>query len=261
MKLKSTFLLSLFVASSFAIADETVPTYKEEISNKIKSYFGGKDIINYVAETPVDNTYMVILADGTNMIYFNDTDYAVVGDMYNMKNQQNISSPLRAGYNKEILTQFTPEEGIVFKSTNPNLKERIVYVFTDPTCGYCRKLHHELAEYQAQGITITYLPYPRGGKGGFAYKELIDVWCSKDRQVAIDLAKNDRGEEIKTAEGYKIDESCNAVVDKGSELGNKLGITGTPSLFTESGVMFPGYVEPARLREMVDKAESNKIIQ
>lgn len=257
MKLKSTLLISLFVASSFAIADDNATNYKEGISNKLKAYFNGQDIVNYVAETPVANTYMVTLADGTNMIYFNDTDYAVVGDMYNMKNRENISSNLKSGYNKEILNNFKPEEGIVFKSTNPNVKERIVYVFTDPTCGYCRKLHQGLAEYQAQGITITYLPFPRGGKGGFAYNELVDVWCSKDKRVAIDLAKNDRGEEIKTAEGYNINESCKAVVDKGYELGNKLGITGTPSLFTESGFMFPGYVEPARLREMVDKAESN----
>ena len=49
---------------------------------------------------------------------------------------------------------------IVYKA--PNEKHSIT-VFTDISCGYCRKLHRELNDLLDAGITVKYLAFPRGG--------------------------------------------------------------------------------------------------
>ena len=49
---------------------------------------------------------------------------------------------------------------ITYKAEN---EKYVVNVFTDITCGYCRKMHAEMADYNARGITFRYLAYPRSG--------------------------------------------------------------------------------------------------
>lgn len=225
---------------------------QQAIKTKIGGFFGVPDAASFIAETPIPNAYLVSLSDGSSLVYFKDSHYAVSGDMYDLESRKNISSVLKSGYNKTILEKIKPEDTIVYASTDSTKEAKKVFVFTDPTCGYCRKLHNELASYESQGLDITYVPFPRGGKGTFGYNELIDVWCSKDRKGAMDLAKSDQGAVIKTLPDYKIDESCRASVDKGVELGAKLGINGTPALFTANGQAFPGYIEATQLRQMVD---------
>ena len=39
----------------------------------------------------------------------------------------------------------------------------MVTVFTDVDCPYCARLHDRVAEYNALGIEIRYLAFPRAG--------------------------------------------------------------------------------------------------
>lgn len=276
MKLKLTLLaMTTFLSVNMSFAQEVVnadpvvagaaleankiedSVEVKAVRERLKTYFNNQDVVVSLAEAPLPNSYLLTLKDGTAIVYFKDTDYGVVGDLFNMKTRENLSAGSKSSYNKTVLKEFTKDEFITYPSTSKDKPVKDLYVFTDPTCGFCRKLHHELADYEAQGIAIHYLPFPRGGAGNnFAYNELIDIWCSTDRQKAIDLAKNDKGEEIKLLEGYKVTPSCKAIVDKGIELGAKLGISGTPSLFMENGYNIPGYVEPVRLRSEIEKNDN-----
>lgn len=223
------------------------------ISKQMKEYFGG-DIANYVSETEMPNVYLVTLNDGTNMIYFKDTKFAVVGDMYDLKAKKNLTRSLLSGYNAKILDTFK-DKGIHYPATKTDNGVETVYVFTDPTCGYCRKLHNEKDLYNANGINLVYLPYSRSGEGTFSYNELVDVYCSGDRKAALDLAKSDKGAEIKNMPTYKIEDSCKNEVKEAQEAGQRLGVTGTPALFTADGHFFPGYVEAPKLRAYIDEAK------
>ncbi len=71
----------------------------------------------------------------------------------------------------------------------PNPKYTVT-VFTDIECGYCRKLHSEIAEYNRQGIAIEYLAFPRMGLGSEDYRNMVSVWCASDRRKALTDAKN-----------------------------------------------------------------------
>ena len=126
----------------------------------------------------------------------------------------------------------------------PKKTEHTLTVFTDIDCGYCRKLHQQIAEYNALGIRIRYMAFPRAGIDSESYNKTVDVWCAKDRKQALTDAKN--GKEVTS-------ESCNSPIQAQYELGRRLGVTGTPALFLESGEMLPGYVPPKRLKEILDQ--------
>jgi thiol:disulfide interchange protein DsbC len=71
------------------------------------------------------------------------------------------------------------------------------------------------------------------------------VWCSKDRKTAITQAK--LGQEVKAAD------NCGAPVAKQFQLGEDMGVRGTPAIFTTSGDYIGGYLPPAEMAKELDK--------
>ena len=125
---------------------------------------------------------------------------------------------------------------VVYPAENEELA--VLNVFTDTSCGYCQRLHSEIKHLQAAGISVNYYPYPRGGSRGPGYSDLRKVWCADDRLAAMNVAKG-------TLPGRLAGSSdCESAsyVDDGFALGNRIGVEGTPALYTSDGVMFNGYV-------------------
>ena len=67
----------------------------------------------------------------------------------------NLSEKAKEGARAELVANIDKEKLITF-SPEGEVKARI-YVFTDVDCGYCRKLHNEMADYNAAGIEVNYL--------------------------------------------------------------------------------------------------------
>jgi thiol:disulfide interchange protein DsbC len=125
-----------------------------------------------------------------------------------------------------------------------------VTVFTDIDCGFCRKLHADMSEYNKQDIRIRYLFYPRAGLGSESYDKAVSVWCADDRKAAMDTAK---------AGGAVPAKTCENPVAEHHALGQAMQLQGTPALLLEGGQMVPGYVPPDKLRTLLDqqRAQSN----
>jgi thiol:disulfide interchange protein DsbC len=122
-------------------------------------------------------------------------------------------------------------------------------VFTDVDCGYCRKLHSQIAEYNRLGIRVRYAFYPRTGPGTESWHKAEAVWCSVDRQAALTLAK--AGKEVPAKP------TCGTTpVAHTYELGQELGMRGTPGIFTEHGDYIAGYFAPDRLLQKLKELES-----
>jgi len=110
-----------------------------------------------------------------------------------------------------------------------------ITVFTDTTCPYCHKLHAEVPELNRLGIEVRYVAFPRQGLGSPGDEQLQAVWCSKDRRASMD--KMVAGETIKAPK-------CANPVTRQFELGQSIGVSGTPAIVLENGQMIPGY-QPA----------------
>lgn len=193
----------------------------------------------------VDNTGLFEAVINGEVIYFTkDARYVFQGDVIALETRQNLTELKRVDLRKQALASVDEADMIIY---DPKKIEHTLTVFTDIDCGYCRKLHQEMAAYNDLGIRVRYMAFPRAGIDSESYEKAVDVWCAKDRKQALTDAKN--GKEVDS-------ESCNSPVKAQYELGRRLGVTGTPALFLESGEMLPGYVPPKRLKKILDEQAS-----
>jgi thiol:disulfide interchange protein DsbC len=188
---------------------------------------------------------------GGQVVYVSDDGrYVFVpgpgGAVFDAQAKRNLSEDALAGMRQELLKKIPASERIVFAPANP---AHTVTVFTDVACGYCRRLHEEIAEYNRQGIAVEYLAFPRMGIGSEDYKTMVSVWCANDRKKALTDAKSGRNVPNRT---------CKTPVDMHYDIGQRVGLTGTPMILAGDGTQLGGYVPPAQLREALDKLAAEK---
>ncbi len=192
--------------------------------------------------SPVANLYLVSIPP--RLFYVSgDGKYVIDGDMINVAMNTNITQALRSKARMQAIDNLGEDSMIIFSPKKGKVKHTIT-VFTDIDCGYCRKLHNAIGEYNERGIRVRYLAYPRAGVGSGSYDKAVSVWCAKDRKEAMTQAKNDQP--------VKSDKCDNPVADH-FKMGNMIGVRGTPALVLESGQLVPGYVPPKRLAAILDQ--------
>ncbi len=195
-----------------------------------------------VAASPIPGLYEVTL--GGMIVYISsDGRYLVSGSMYDVESQTNLTATRRNAARAQALAAAKPSDMIIFSPPNP---KATVTVFTDIDCGFCRKFHTQIADINKAGIQVRYMMFPRSGPGTESWRKAESVWCSKDRKDALTRAKS--GEDVKV-------KACDAKSVKTQyELGENLGIEGTPAIFTEEGEYIGGYLTPAQLLKSADES-------
>jgi len=234
------FLVALLIGSTVYAADE----HMGGITDLLKMRLGYRAEVSKPIEMPAKGVYQVRFGDTYGYLIENGR-YLVRGDFIDLKEAKNYTELAKREIVLEKLAIFDDKDMIIYPAKGET-KETIT-IFTDTSCPYCKKLHKESQYLIDAGIQVQYLPYPRGSKNGPGYKTLQKVWCAKDRQHAMHVAKN-------TEVGVLTnDGTCEqaAIVDKGFEIGNVIGVTGTPAIFTSKGDKIDGYVPYKRLIPML----------
>ena len=193
--------------------------------------------IEGVHATPIDGLYGVELTGGQVLYGSEDGRFFIAGDMYRLSPEvTNLSEARRALKRKDLLSDVPAEDLVVFSPSGETKTH--VTVFTDVDCGYCRKLHQEVADINALGIEVRYMAYPRQGLNTPTYDKIVSAWCAKDPNAAITALK--AGQDIPAA-------TCENPVAKQYEIGQQVGVTGTPAIVTAGGNLLPGYLPAAEL--------------
>ncbi len=203
--------------------------------------------IDYVAAAPMPG-FRVVVVGGQVVYVSDDGKYLVQGGVLDMQSRRDAAETSVAlmQYRRNLIDGVPHEQRIVFAPPNPKYT---VSVFTDIECGYCRKLHSEIAEYNKQGIAVEYLAFPRMGLGTQDHKDMVSVWCSSDPKRALTDAKNGKGVAAR---------DCTNPVAAEFEIGQRLGVNGTPAIFTAEGVQIGGYLAPAQMRAVLDQLAAAK---
>ncbi len=226
-------LASLVAMMSFAVvnaAEESV----EDMTRLLKLRLG-TDQVEPATATGVDGVYQTRF--GNKFAYLIEGGrYVFIGDLVDLKMARNMTEMSRRDLVVQELSSFDQSKQIVFPAANEELA--VLNVFTDTSCGYCQQLHKEVKHLQEAGISVHYFPYPRGGNRGPGYSNMKKVWCAEDKLSAMSIAK---GAEMGSLASSGDCESAQ-YVDDGYLLGNRIGVTGTPALYTSEGVQFNGYV-------------------
>jgi len=136
---------------------------------------------------------------------------------------------------------------VVFSPPKPT---STITVFTDIDCGYCRKLHKQIADYNAKGIKVRYMYFPRSGPGTESWTKAEQVACAKDKRGALTRSK--QGEKL-------TDKACqpNPVAEHYS-VGRDFGLQGTPAIVLDSGELIGGYLDPVELSKYIAETKVAK---
>ncbi len=231
----SVALLALAWTQAASIASD-VPAGAEALVAKLKAI--RPDLpVDAVHETPIAGMYGLELPDGTVLYGTADGKHLIAGDMYALGDDLvNLTETRRAVHRRALLDDMPVEDMVVFSPADK--PKASIFVFTDVDCGYCRKLHQEMADINALGIEVRYLAYPRAGVGSDSYRKIVSAWCAEDRRTALTDLKAGRTIPSK---------SCPNPVAAQFDLGREVGITGTPAILTEDGRLYPGYMPAAQL--------------
>lgn len=193
-------------------------------------------------ESPVPGLYEALTNRG--VLYISkDGTMLLHGTLYDLDNgMKNLTEAAMAGPRIEMMKPLE-KNMLVYKAKD---EKYVVTVFTDISCGYCRKLHNQMDEYNDLGITIRYLAFPRAGIPSANADEMEAVWCSADPLKAMSDAK--AGKRVKNAK-------CDAKIAEQYKLGQSFGINGTPAIILEDGSLIPGYQPPKALLRAIKAAQ------
>lgn len=196
--------------------------------------------IERIDDAPIPGFQAAIV--GGQVVYVsNDGKYLLQGTAYDIAARKDLGEEAMKSLRVQLMRDMPLKDRIVFAPKDPKYT---VTVFTDVECGYCRKLHSEIDQINAQGIAVQYVAFPRMGLGSEDYKKMVSVWCAADPKQALTDAKNDRA--IAARE-------CTNPVALQYRLGQRMGLTGTPMILAPDGTALGGYLPPAQLRAALDK--------
>jgi thiol:disulfide interchange protein DsbC len=221
--------LALALVSVIASADDAL---EKRLAQKLGAVL--QDVaVTSVKPGPIPGLYEVML--GPTVLYMTeDGRFAVRGDVFDLQTKTNLTEQKRSQARLSALQnagagaiEFAPESG---------KPQHVLYVFTDVDCGYCRKMHQQVKQLTDAGIAVRYLAFPRTGLDSESYHKAVTVWCSADRKQALTDAK--LGKELPRQE-------CDNPVAAQYELGQAMGVHGTPAVYTEDGTEIGGYLPAA----------------
>jgi thiol:disulfide interchange protein DsbC len=222
-------------------AQDAAKINAEIVKKAIETRFEGVKVEG-VAKTPFGGLYEVRIAGG-EIIYTDDkVNFLVTGSIIDAKTRENVTEERKR---KLSAIKFdTLPLSLAMKQVRGNGK-RIVATFEDPNCGYCKKLHQDIAGMT--DVTIYTFLYPILAPD--SNDKAKAIWCSTDR--------------VRTWNDWMLNgvappagKDCDTPMEKVVELGQKLRISGTPTMFFPSGERVPGAVPAARFEQLLN--DSNK---
>ena len=231
--MKILLLIFILILTLNAKSDEQL------ISSKINEVLPEGMSVQSVKKSQLENIYIVDIGDLQPIYASKNGEFFFYGELYAI-NQNRLKNTTKDEINlkrKSILDlALTKSDFISFKSNNEKYK---VTIFTDVDCGYCRKFHNEINDFNNLGITVNYVAFPRSGLASDSYNKVVTAWCSADPKDT--LTKMKQGEDL------QISLCQDHPVEKHFLLGQKIGITGTPAIIKSNGELLPGYLPPEEL--------------
>lgn len=197
--------------------------------------------IDEVRPAPISGVYEVVM--GKNIGYTNSEGrYFMFGHVFDMKTRQDLTQQRLDDLNIVKFSELPLKDAI---KVVQGKGERTLVVFSDPDCSYCRKLEQELP--QLDNVTIYTFPLPLHPD---APRKSKSIWCSPNPQTAWHdyLVSNKQP----TAKG-----DCANPIDRNIELGQKLGVNGTPTLIAADGRVMPGAASIEQVDSWINRKGGN----
>lgn len=233
------FFLLISSSNSAEIVDKKI---SEKILQQLKK---GRYDFTYeqIKKSPIPGLYQVTIKETQQVLFASaDGKYFIPGDMYAYAETGNkfinLQQPSRI---VALLNNLNKEEMIIYTAVG-EFKDTL-YIFTDVDCPYCAKLHLEIPALAKGGVEVRYLAYPRSGLYTPSFSKIVSAWCADDPKLALPLLQKNQHIELKDCENHPI--------TKHYALGNKIGVSGTPTIIFSNGELISGYHSATELLQRI----------
>jgi len=233
--IRKSIAAALFASLTLAAqADEA--TVRESVAENMPGV-----TIDHIQPAPVDGFFEV--RSGSEVVYISaDGQYLIVGNLIDLPARSNLTENARNDMRAEFMQSLNTDDMIVFPAEGE--RKHHITVMTDHTCPYCRRLHEELEDLTSAGVEVRYLLTPRQGERAPAFRESSMILCAEDRVAAVNSAMF-----TKQIDG----EACaDDLVREHLRAAERMGMSGTPFIITDSGMTIPGYRPAADLLRVLD---------
>lgn len=222
---------TLLLTTACAQADQS-----DAVKKLIEPKLGNNVKVDAIKKTTYAGLYEIQVGED---IYYTDekAQFLFVGNIMDMNTHKNLTKERLDGLNAVKFTDLPMQ--LAFKTVKGNGK-RVIAVFEDPNCSYCKRLRKALQS--VDNITIYTFMYDILSDDSAVKSR--NVWCSANpSQAWTDWMVN--GKPAPDAPASCISNPH----DKIMALGAKLHINGTPAIFFEDGSRVPGYIDAAAIEE------------
>jgi thiol:disulfide interchange protein DsbC len=192
--------------------------------------------------------YREVAIAGRVVYVSNDGKYLIQGTLMELSSRDNLTAVSEGALRRSLLDAVPRERRIIFSPAKPKYR---LTVFTDVDCGFCRKMHTQIADYNKAGISVEYLFFPRAGEKSESWDKAVSVWCAPNRQKAMTDAKADRPVPKKT---------CTNPIAEDYALGRKVGVDGTPAIYGPDGTQLGGYLSPADMLAKLNRQAARNAV-
>ncbi|MEW6478311.1 MAG: DsbC family protein [Pseudomonadota bacterium] len=229
-------LLALMASLSLgALAQEATirKNLAERLPNPMK--------IDQITKTPMDGLYEVRY-NQFEILYTDSTGRFVIdGQLIDLQSRVNLTEQRREKLTAIAYKDLPLKDAFTIVRGNGKRK---VAVFEDPNCGFCKRFERDLAK--VDNITVHVFLYPILGPD--SADKSRHIWCAKDKAKAfLDWMVDDI-----TPPAANCDASA---LDRNVEFGNRMRITGTPTLIFANGNRVPGAIPRDRLEKLLAEAQ------
>lgn len=186
-----------------------------------------------------------VVADNQAAYLTKDMRYFFVGRVFDLRTKRDLTGERIASLRRVDFKSLNPKNAIKMGNGSKSLA-----VFTDPNCGYCRKLHGELTRIKDVSVHI-YL-YPLAAQNEEAQKKAASILCAGDPLAALN--KTWFAKEPFKPEG-EPSKACMASIADNIRVGRSHRISSTPTMILESGKVVVGYKSEKDVRAMIEAEE------
>lgn len=202
--------------------------------------------VDSISKSPLNGLYEVSLKGGRVLYASADGQFVMQGNLYQIQGGKpvNLTEKVERQAISKTINGIPAADMVVYPAVGETKSH--ITVFTDTTCPYCHKLHEEVPELNKRGIEVRYVAFPRQGLGSPGDEQLQAVWCSKDRRDAMDRMVD--GKNIKSPK-------CENPVTRQFQIGQSIGVNGTPAIVLADGQLIPGYQPAAQVAKLALSAK------
>lgn len=237
------FLSALCLGLLSCIASAQAETPQEAAIRKLLEPRLGEGVkVDAITKTNYAGLYEVRM--GSDIVYTDEKgQYIFAGNIFDTVNGTNYTKQ-RTEELLKIKFSDLPLDAAM-KSVKGDGK-RVMAIFEDPNCGYCKKFRHSLS--QVPNLTVYTFMYNILAEDSEIKSR--NIWCSANRVKAWDDWM------LNNKEAPKAAASCKSPHEKVYELGRRLKVNGTPTIFYVDGTRSSGMVDIKTLEERLTAAHA-----